>query len=210
MAQLVQRLSGALFMKPKIVGRDKDYIISPNLLRGWEAPDKSFGDNAHNSLRAVLERSTDPYACDSSLAQDSTALEPAWAQVVKVGQHLLRGLMMGYRPAGPAASSSDAPPPAALDHHVEDPAVASSDTRPSTPVEGFYEQLKEMGSTDQWAAAAHNEKGAKVLAAAIELQTQKEMGDDRGATEGDAQHPADGYDDPKTPEATNQSSQVSR
>ena len=97
-----------------------------------------------------------------------------------------------------------------MDHHVEDPAVASSDTRPSTPVEGFYEQLKEMGSTDLWAAAAHNEKGAKVLAAAIELQTQKEMGDDRGATEGDAQHPADGYDDQNSPEATNQSSQVSR
>ena len=135
----------------------------------------------------------------------SKALPPALSQVMQIG-NLLSRLLLG----GAAASSSDAPPPAALDHHVEDPAVASSDTRPSTPVEGFYEQLKEMGSTDQWAAAAHNEKGAKVLAAAIELQTQKEMGDDRGATEGDAQHPADGYDDQNNPEATNQSSQVSR
>ena len=207
MAQLVQRLSGDLSMKLKIVGHDKDFIISPNLWRGWEAPDASFGDTAHNSLRAVLERSTGPYACDSSLAQDSKA--PAWSQVKEVGQQLVRRLLED-RLVGAAASSSDAPPPAALDHHVEDPAVASSDTRPSTPVEGFYEQLKEMGSTDQWAAAAHNEKGAKVLAAAIELQTQKEMGDDRGATEGDAQHPADGYDDQNNPEATNQSSQVSR
>ena len=152
----------------------------------------------------MLERSTEPYACDSSLAQDRKPLEPAWSQVMKKGQHLMRRLL-GDGLVGAAASSSDAPPPAALDHHVEDPAVASSDTRPSTPVEGFYEQLKEMGSTDQWAAAAHNEKGAKVVAAAIELQTQKEMDDDRGAPEGDAQHPADGYDDPKTPEeATNQ------
>ena len=106
-AQLVQRLSGDLSMKLKIVGHDRDFIISPNLSRGWEAPDKAFGDNMHNSLRAVLERSTGPYACDSSLAQDSKALEPAWSQVMKVGQHLLRGLM-GYGPAGPAASSSDA------------------------------------------------------------------------------------------------------
>ena len=191
-------------MKPKIVGHDKDYIISPNLLRGWEAPDKSFGDNAHNSLRAVLERSTGPYAHDSSLAKDSKALPPALSQVMQIG-NLLSRLLLG----GAAASSSDAPLPAALDHHVEDPAVASSDTRPSTPVEGFYEQLKEMGSTDQWENLAHNEQDA-VLAAAIELQTQKEMGDDRGATEGDAQHPADGYDDQNNPEATNQSSQVSR
>ena len=209
MAQLVQRLSGDLSMKLKIVGHDRDFIISPNLSRGWEAPDKAFGDNMHNSLRAVLERSTGPYACDSSLAKGSQPLESLSSQMQKMAGNLLRGLM-GYGPAGPAASSSDAPPPAALDHHVEDPAVASSDTRPSTPVEGFYEQLTEMGSTEQWAAAAHNEKGAKVLAAAIELQTQKEMGDDRGATEGDAQHPADGYDDQNNPEATNQSSQVSR
>ena len=88
MANVVERLSGALFMKPKIVGHEKDYIISPNLLRGWEARDKQFGDNAHNSLRAVLERSTGPYACDSSLAQDSKALEPAWSQMLKAGQHL--------------------------------------------------------------------------------------------------------------------------
>ena len=204
-ANVVQRLSTALYMKLKIVGHDKDSIMSPNLWRGWEAPDASFGDTAHNSLRAVLEQSTGPYAHDSSLAKDSKAPPPALSQVMQIG-NLLSRLLLG----GAAASSSDAPPPAALDHHVEDPAVASSDTRPSTPVEGFYEQLKEMGSTDQWAAAAHNEKGAKVLAAAIELQTQKEMGDDRGATEGDAQHPADGYDDQNSPEATNQSSQVSR
>ena len=173
-------------MKLKIVGHDRDFIISPNLSRGWEAADKIFGDNMHNSLRAVLERSTEPYACDSSLAKGSQPLESLSSQFQKMGLHLLRGLM-GHGLAGPAASSSDAQPPAASDHHVEDPAVASSDTRPSTPVEGFYEQLKEMGSTDQWAAAAHNEKGAKVLAAAIELQTQKEMHDDRGAPEGDAQ-----------------------
>ena len=159
MANVVQRLSTALYMKLKIVGHDKDFIMSPNLWRGWEAPDASFGDTAHNSLRAVLERSTGPYAHDSSLAKDSKALPPALSQVMQIG-NLLSRLLLG----GAAASSSDAPPPAALDHHVEDPAVASSDTRPSTPVEGFYEQLKEMGSTDQWAAATPSTQPVTILA----------------------------------------------
>jgi len=158
-ANVVQRLSTALYMKLKIVGHDKDFIMSPNLWRGWEAPDASFGDTAHNSLRAVLERSTGPYAHDSSLAKDSKALPPALSQVMQIG-NLLSRLLLG----GAAASSSDAPPPAALDHHVEDPAVASSDTRPSTPVEGFYEQLKEMGSTDQWAAATPSTQPVAILA----------------------------------------------
>ena len=159
MANVVQRLSTALYMKLKIVGHDKDFIMSPNLWRGWEAPDASFGDTAHNSLRAVLERSTGPYAHDSSLAKDSKALPPALSQVMQIG-NLLSRLLLG----GAAASSSNAPPPAALDHHVEDPAVASSDTRPSTPVEGFYEQLKEMGSTDQWAAATPSTQPVTILA----------------------------------------------
>jgi len=158
-ANVVQRLSTALYMKLKIVGHDKDFIMSPNLWRGWEAPDASFGDTAHNSLRAVLERSTGPYAHDSSLAKDSKALPPALSQVMQIG-NLLSRLLLG----GAAASSSDAPPPAAFDHHVEDPAVASSDTRPSTPVEGFYEQLKEMGSTDQWAAATPSIQPVAILA----------------------------------------------
>ena len=202
MAQLVQRLSGDLSMKLKIVGHDKDFIMSPNLWRGWEAPDKSFGDNAHNSLRAVLERSTGPYAHDSSLAKDSKALPPALSQVMQIG-NLLSRLLLG----GAAASSSDAPPPAALDHHVEDPAVASSDTRPSTPVENFHEQLEELGATAAWNNLAHHEQGA-ILDAAIELNAERAKGDDRCATEGD--DPDGGGNDPNDPQATNQSSQVNR
>ena len=194
-------------MKLKIVGHDKDFIMSPNLWRGWEAPDASFGDTAHNSLRAVLERSTGPYACDSSLAKGSQPLESLSSQMQKMG-NLLRG-WMGYGPAGPAASSSDAPPPAALDHHAKNPAVAGSDTGPSTPVENFHEQLEELGATAEWENLAHHEQDA-VLAAAIELNTQKAKGDDRCATEGDAHYPDDGGNDPNDPEATNQSSQVSR
>ena len=206
MAQLVQRLSGDLSMKLKIVGHDRDFIISPNLSRGWEAPDKSFGDNMHNSLRAVLERSTGPYACDSSLAKGSQPLESLSSQMQKMG-NLLRGLM-GYGPAGPAASSSDAPPLAALDHHhAKDPAVAGSDTGPSTSVECFHEQLKELGATAEWKNLAPHEQGA-VLDAAIELNAQRTNGDDRCATEGDDAD--DGGNDPNDPQATNQSSQVSR
>ena len=191
-------------MKPKIVGRDKDFIISPNLWRGWEAPDASFGDTAHNSLRAVLERSTGPYAHDSSLAKDSKALPPALSQVMQIG-NLLSRLLLG----GAAASSSDAPPLAALDHHAKDPAVAGSETGPSTSVECFHEQLKELGATAAWENLAHHEQDA-VVDAAIELNTQKAKGDDRCATEGDAHYPGDGGNDPNSLEATNQSSQVSR
>ena len=202
MAQLVQRLSGDLSMKLKIVGHNKDFIISPNLSRGWEAPDKAFGDNMHNSLRAVLERSTGLYAHDSSLAKDSKALPPALSQVMQIG-NLLSRLLLG----GAAASSSDAPPPAALDHHFKDPAVAGSDTGPSTPVGCFHDQLEELGATAEWKNLAHHEQGA-VLDAAIELNAERAKGDDRCATEGD--DPYDGGNDPNDPQATNQSSQVSR
>ena len=94
-SQLVLRVSGALCVKPKIVGRDKDYIISPNLWRGWEAPDRSFGDNAHNSLRAVLEQSRGPDTYDSSLSKDSNALPPALSQVMQIGNLLSRLLLGG-------------------------------------------------------------------------------------------------------------------
>ena len=204
MAQLVQRLSGDLSMKLKIVGHNKDFIISPNLSRGWEAPDKSFGDNMHNSLRAVLERSTGPYACDSSLAKGSQPLESLSSQFQKMGLHLLRGLM-GHGLAGPAASSSDAPPLAAF--HAKDPAVAGSDTGSSTSAAGFHEQLEKLGATAEWENLAHDEQGA-VLDAAIELNAQRAKGEDRCDTEGD--DPDDGGNDPNDPEAANQSSQVSR
>ena len=193
-------------MKLKIVGHDRDFIISPNLSRGWEAPDKSFGDNMHNSLRAVLERSTGPYACDSSPAKGSQPLESLSSQMQTMASNLLRGLM-GYGPAGPAASSSDAPPLAALDHHAKDPAVAGSETGPSTSVEGFNEQLEELGATAEWKNLAHHEQGA-VLDAAIELNAQRTKGDDRCATEGD--DPDDRGNDPNDSEAANQSSQISR
>ena len=209
-AQLVQLLSCDFSMKLKIVGQKKDFIISPNLSRGWEAPDASFGDNMHNSLRAVLERSTEPYACDSSLAQGSEALDSAWSfgwsQMKKKGQDLARRLLPAW-PVGAAASSSDAPPPAALKHHVEDPADAGSDTRPSTPVEGFHDQLKELGALAEWENRTPHEQGV-VLNTAIELDAERTKGVDRCATGGD--DPDGGGNDPNDPQATNQSSQVNR
>ena len=189
-------------MKLKIVGHDKDWIMSPNLWRGWEAPDASFGDTAHNSLRAVLEQSTGPYAHDSSLAKDSKAPPPALSQVMQIG-NLLSRLLLG----GAAASSSDAPPPAALDHHVEDPAVASSDTRPSTPVEGFHDQLKEPGALAEWENRTPHEQGV-VLNTAIELDAERTKGVDRCATGGDDLD--GGGNDSNADQATNQSSQVNR
>ena len=94
-ADVVQRLNNHLWMKLKIVGQSKDFIISPNLWRGWEAPDKDFGDNAHNSLRAVLERSRDPSTYDSSLAQDRVALPGTVDQIVQVDRELVRSFSWG-------------------------------------------------------------------------------------------------------------------
>ena len=187
-AQLVQRLGGDLSMELKVVGHDKDFIISPNLLRGWEARDKQFGDNAHNSLRAELD------ACDSPLAQDSKA--PAWSQEKEVGQQLVRRLLED-RLVGAAASSSDAPPPPALDHHFEDTAIAGNETGPSTPVEGFIEHLDELGATAEWKALPYHEQGA-VLDKAIELNAQRAKGDDRCPT---AHYPGGEGNDPNSFEA---------
>ena len=78
-AQLVQRLSDDLSVKLKIVGQEKDFIISPNLSRGWEAPDKSFGDNMHNSFGQ----------CWSGL-QNPTRATVRWHRTVSL--LILRGL----------------------------------------------------------------------------------------------------------------------
>ena len=198
-ANVVKRLNDHLFMTLKIVGRDKDFIISPNISRGWEAADKDVADGSHNSLRAVLEQSRGPDTYDSSLSKDSNALPPALSQFHKVANSLLTSVW-GWRLVGRAASSSDAPPLAASDQHAKDPAVAGSGTDLSTPEENFLNQIEEIGAAEEWAATPHEEKGA-VLAAAIELNTH--MCEDRDdATEWDAQRLEDEDNERNNPTAT--------
>ena len=49
-ADVVKRINHELWMNLKIVGLDKDFIISPDIVRGWMAPDAHFGDTQHNCL----------------------------------------------------------------------------------------------------------------------------------------------------------------
>ena len=199
-ANVVKRLNDHLFMTLKIVGREKDFIISPNISRGWEAADKNLADGGHNSLRAVLEQSRGPDTYDSSLSKDSEALEPALAQFQRVANSLVTSVLGAWGLIGRPASSSDAPPLAASDQHAKDPAVAGSGTDPSTPEENFLNQIEEIGAAEEWAATPHEEKGA-VLTAAIELNTH--MCEDRDdATEWDAQHLEDEDNDLNNPTAT--------
>ena len=87
-------------MALKIVGHEKDFIVSPNLWRGWAATDKEFGVCSHNSFRVALQLSRGPRTHDSSLAQPSGALRIAREQITQVADDLMNGLTVG---AGDAA-----------------------------------------------------------------------------------------------------------
>ena len=65
-ADVVKRIDHELWVNLKIVGYNKDFIISPDMVRGWMAPDKHFGDNQHNSFRAALRFSGAPRSHSSS------------------------------------------------------------------------------------------------------------------------------------------------
>ena len=144
-------------------------------------------EELQTTLAAVAATALATQRCTGSEALTRAAIEAVWRQA--------------------AFASSDAPPPAALDHHVEDPAVASSDTRPSTPVEGFHDQLKELGALAEWENRTPHEQGV-VLNTAIELDAERTKGVDRCATGGD--DPDGGGNDSNADQATNQSSQVNR
>ena len=62
-ADVVQRIQHDLCMTLKVVGCDKDFIIAPDIVRGWMAPDAHFGDKQHKLLSccpAVLWRTQKP------------------------------------------------------------------------------------------------------------------------------------------------------
>ena len=48
----MKRIDHELWMNLNIVGDDKDFIISPDIIRGWMAPDAHFG--THITTKFVL------------------------------------------------------------------------------------------------------------------------------------------------------------
>ena len=61
-ADVVKRINYDMCMTLKVVGFDKDFIVSPDIVRGWMAPDAHFGDKHHNSFRDALRSLADPAA----------------------------------------------------------------------------------------------------------------------------------------------------
>ena len=80
----MKRINHDVCMTLKVVGHNKDFIISPDIVRGWMAPDAHFGDNSHNSFRAALRFSGGPRSHDSSLVQQSGHLHTEEDQITKV------------------------------------------------------------------------------------------------------------------------------
>ena len=131
----MKRINHELWMNLKIVGYDKDFIISPDIVRGWIALDAHFGDTQHNSFRAALRFSGGPRSHDSSLVTD---LRSAGDQISELTGQLKSSLTLGpsavtkniwqRRPRqGSAAASSSDPQPLAETHgRVEGTASASS------------------------------------------------------------------------------------
>ena len=159
-------------MALKIVGHDKDFIISPDIIRGWVAPDAQFGDTHHNSFRAALRFSGGPRSHDSSLVTD---LRSAGDQISQVTAQLKSSLTLGpsavtkniwqRRPGqgSAAASSSDPQPLAENQGHADGTAVASSGGQTSMAVQEWDAPLDSMGCQDSWAAVAGTPEAAVAL-----------------------------------------------
>ena len=136
----VKRMDHDMCMALKVVGHDKDFIISPDITRGWMAPDAHFGDKQHNSFRAALRFSGGPRSHDSSLVQQSGHLHIEEDQITKVTAQLkklwvagpkvvraVRHIWQGWRGQGSAAASSSGAQSLAETHgRVEGTASASS------------------------------------------------------------------------------------
>jgi len=149
-------------MNFKIVGYNKDFIISPDIVRGWMAPDKNFGDSQHNSFRVALRFSGAPRSHDSSWGTD---LRSAGDQISQVTAQLKSSLTLGPSAGqgSAAASSSDPQPLAENQGRVEGTASASSGGQKSMAVQQWETQLDSMGCRDLWSAVASTPEAAVAL-----------------------------------------------
>ena len=158
MADVVKRINHELWMNLNIVGYDKDFIISPAIVRGWMAPDKHFGDNQHNSFRAALRCSGAPRSHGSSWVTDTRNAGYQFSQMAAQLKSSLRALW-----GSAAASSSDPQPLAENQGRAEGTASASSGGQQSMAVQQWEAQLDSMGCRDLWSAAASTPGAAVAL-----------------------------------------------
>ena len=136
----MSRMNHELFMTLKVVGFDKDFIVSPDIVRGWMAPDAHFGDKQHNSFRVALRFSGGPRSHDSCLVQPRGHLHIEEDKITNMTAHFknlsvagpsavqaVRNIWQRWRGQGSAAALSSGAPSLAETHgRVEGTASASS------------------------------------------------------------------------------------
>ena len=141
------RMNHQAWMSLRIVGEDKDFIISPDITRGWSPQDKHIGDTQHDSLRAALQCLGEPRTHEPSLVHLG-ALATSVEQVQQVADELkekLEKLSLDQGAKDPrqgnAAASSNDPQPLAGQHLLAE-GTSSGGQR---SVDQFGEQLRLMG-----------------------------------------------------------------
>ena len=138
----MKRMNHQTWMALRIVGENKDFIISPDLTRGWSPQDKHMGDTQHDSMRGALQCLGEPRTHDSSLVKHG-ALPTSVEQVQHVTDELkeqFEKLALDEGQGNAAASSND-PQPRSGQHLL---AVGTSSGGPRS-IDQFGEQLRLMG-----------------------------------------------------------------
>ena len=143
----MKRMNHQTWMTLRIVGENKDFIISPDLTRGWSPQDKHIGDKQHDSLRAALQCLGEPRTHEPSLVHLG-ALATSVEQVQQVADELkekLEKLSLDQGAKDPrqgnAAASSNDPQPLAGQHLL----VEGTSSGGQRSVDQFGEQLRLMG-----------------------------------------------------------------
>ena len=156
----MRRMNHQLWMSLKIVGEDKDFIVSPDITRGWSPQDADFGDTQHNSLRAALQFLGEPRSHDSSLVHHG-ALPTSEEQIERVAAELKEKLSLDQSAEDPrqgnAAASSNDPQPLAEEHWL----VEGTSSGGQRAVEQFDAQLGLMGCPD-WTATRESRNALEV------------------------------------------------
>ena len=218
-ADVVKRINYDMCMTLKVVGFDKDFIVCPDIVRGWMAPDVYIGDKHHNSFRVALRLSDAPRSHDDSLVQHSGHLHTEEDQITKVTAQLkklwvagpsvvqaVRNIWQRWRGQGSAAASSSGAQSLAETHgRVEGTASASSGGECSMVAAQWHAEIAKTGCQDSWAAVAGKGEAADILDTASDLLKQIVASDAGGGSVIEKAREEDCES-----EATNQSSQVSR
>ena len=182
----MKRINYDMCMTLKVVGFDKDFIVSPDIVRGWMAPDAHFGDKHHHPFRAALRFSGGPRSHDGSLVHHSGHLHTEEDHITKVTAQLkklwvagpsavqaVRNIWQRWRGEGSAAASSSGAQSLAETHgRVEGTASASSSGECSMVAAQWLAEIAKSGCHDSWAAVAGKGEAADILDTASDLLKQ--------------------------------------